>query len=119
MTPSRIASEDHTAVDPPKRVHLTPPQRARLLLAFNGRCARCKEKIMDGQWEANHVTPLFQLREGDPQGFEPVHKTCHRELTDGKHAAENAKLRRTKFKHETPRDQWPKAPGFQKRRWPT
>lgn len=99
---------------------MTPKQRAELLLAFKGRCARCQTKIMDGEWEANHVIPLFQLREGDPQGFEPVHKQCHRELTDGDHAKDNAKLRRLIAKQK-PRDQWPatqkiKSAGF-RRRW--
>lgn len=118
---SRVSPQDHEPVDPPKRAKLTPPQRARLLLAYKGRCARCQQKIMDGEWEANHTTPLFQLREGDPQEFEPVHKTCHRELTDGQHAKDNAKLRRLIAKQK-PREEWPatqkiRSQGFRKRQW--
>lgn len=116
---TRIAPSTGETVEATERKPMTAKRRLEVLLEHKGRCARCGEKITDGEWDANHRVPLFQGGADDLSNLEPLHRACHRELTDGKHAAENAKIRRLQTKFNTPRSLWPKAPGggFRRREW--
>ena len=105
---SKITPTTGESVEATHRKSFTPKQRLETLLAFKGRCAKCGEKIGDDPFEINHRVPLFQGGKHEPDNWEPIHRSCHRELTDGKHAKENAKIRRLRIK-QLPKEQQPKA----------
>lgn len=115
---SRIAPSDGETVSATPRKSFTPKQRLEVLLAHKDRCARCKDKITDAEWEVNHIIPISQGGPHEPDNWEPVHKACHKDIS-AEHAGQNAKIKRLQVKHSTPRDQWPKAPGggFRRREW--
>ena len=118
---SRIVPASGEPVDPTPRASMTAKRKLEVLLAHKGCCAKCGEKITDGEWDANHIIPLFQGGADDNSNLEPLHRRCHRELTDGKHAAENAKLRRLIAKYSTPLSEWPRTQKIpsrkMRRRW--
>ncbi len=67
-------------VEIPDRKSLTPKQRLEVLVAFNGRCAKCREKI-SGAFEVDHVKARGLGGLNDPQNYEPLCVTCHKTKT--------------------------------------
>ncbi|MEI6439017.1 MAG: HNH endonuclease signature motif containing protein [Alphaproteobacteria bacterium] len=69
-------------VEIPDRKSLTPKQRLEVLLAFNGRCAKCREKIA-GAFEVDHVKARGLGGLNDLSNYEPLHPACHAGKTPG------------------------------------
>jgi 5-methylcytosine-specific restriction endonuclease McrA len=99
------------------RKAMTPKRKLEVLIANNGRCAKCGDKITDAEWDANHIIPLFQGGADEIANLEPMHRQCHRELTSEKHAGENAKIRRLLIKNGPPEAR-PKAQPIRSRGFP-
>ncbi len=64
------------------RKSLTKKQRLEVLLAFNGRCAKCREKIV-GAFDVDHVEARGLGGPNALENYEPLHPACHGEKTPG------------------------------------
>lgn len=69
-------------VEIPDRKSLTPKQRLEVLVAFNGRCAKCREKISRA-FEVDHVKARGLGGLNDLSNYEPLHPACHAGKTSG------------------------------------
>lgn len=69
-------------VEIPDRKSLTKKQRLEVLVAFNGRCAKCREKI-SGAFEVDHVKARGLGGLNDLSNYEPLHPACHAGKTPG------------------------------------
>ncbi len=78
---TRIAPKSGEPVEPTPRGAMTPKRRLELLLAYDGKCARCKLKISGMGWVANHIAPLALGGLDELGNLEPLHKDCDREVT--------------------------------------
>lgn len=96
---TRVAPIIPEPVGPTQRKPMTPKRRLELLLAFNGKCARCGEKIEGPGWVANHIAPLAMGGADELGNLEPLHKTCDGEITPGD-LRRIAKAKRQKARHE-------------------
>jgi 5-methylcytosine-specific restriction endonuclease McrA len=74
---------------------MTPKRRAELLLAYGGRCNRCRGKIMAGQrWIANHILPLEFGGRDEIGNLEPLHEDPCDKATTSADLKRIAKMRR-------------------------
>lgn len=96
------------------RKSFTPKQRLEILLASDGRCKICQEKII-GDFEIEHRVPIALGGTNDPSNLEAVHpQPCHSGKTkaDVKSIAKAKRLER-KANPETRKAPTMKGRGFQ------
>lgn len=81
------------------RRSLSTKVRAALFLEHKGQCHICGGLIHPGQaWEVEHVIPLAQGGDDEPQNMRPAHAKCHRVKT-ADDAANTARAKRREAKH--------------------
>ena len=95
-----------------------PPRvKARVFLAYEGRCYLSSRRIMPGEaWECDHITAIINGGENRETNLAPALKDKHREKTDGDLELKS-KTARQRAKHLGiwPRGQKIASRGFQKR----
>lgn len=80
---SQVAPQTFERVVIPPRRKLTPKQRLQVLLNGRGRCYLCSEKIVDGDWEAEHPVPFALTGDNEVAHLRPAHTDCHKPKTHG------------------------------------
>lgn len=75
-------STGERVIIPPRR-KLSAKQRLQVLLNGNGRCYLCSEKILDGDWEAEHPIPRELTGNDEIEHLRPAHVECHKPKTHG------------------------------------
>jgi len=59
------------------RKQLTTSERNQVKNKFGGNCANCQAELEDGQWESDHISPLWQGGEDTIKNQEPLCLPCH------------------------------------------
>jgi len=77
-----------------------PPRvKARVFLAYDGRCGICERKLASGdKWECDHVQALVNGGENRESNLQPACEWCHRAKTR-EDVAEKATVARKRAKH--------------------
>lgn len=76
-----------------------PTVRLRILLAHDGRCAECRNKIVAGKpWQLDHVKPLWDGGENRESNLQPLCDICHGAKTT-REASQRAEGKRVRGKH--------------------
>lgn len=89
---SRIAPQTHEPVELDPRRAFTPKQRLQVLLASDGKCARCGDKL-GKTWECDHVLPWSQGGRTEVGNAESLCGPCHAPKT-GRDTTATAKCKR-------------------------
>lgn len=113
---SRLTPSTGERVVIPPRRKLTPKQRLQVLLNGNGRCYLCSEKIIDGEWEAEHPIPFELTGDNEVAHLRPAHTACHKPKT---HEQDRPRIRKAKNQEKLRLDvertvspAWGKSRGF-------
>ena len=59
------------------RKQLTTSERNQVKNKCGGNCANCQTELEDGQWESDHIRPLWQGGEDTIKNQEPLCLPCH------------------------------------------
>jgi hypothetical protein len=64
------------------RKPLSNVKRIGIESKFGGTCANCQSELEDGQWESDHISPLWQGGEDTVKNQEPLCFPCHDEKSE-------------------------------------
>jgi len=102
------------------RKPISKAQKARVFLAYHGRCARCCHKFEAGERvDYDHIVPCWLGGTNEDDNLRPLHFRCHLDRTkiDARDRAHVKRLNGTTPKRK-PKKTWPSRPiksrGFEK-----
>lgn len=81
------------------RIRLSPAQRHAILNRQDGRCGKCSEAIIGGDFHIDHYIPLAIGGKDEDSNRIAVHPECHREKTSETDRPMIDKARRVGKKH--------------------
>jgi len=105
-----------------ERKAMTPDRKARILIAHDGKCWRCKEPFKHGdKIEFDHMQAIARGGSDDDSNIGPCHALCHALKTHGTAAlrlgADIFEIAKTKRLAKGPKETKAKLPGGKQSKW--